>query len=103
MSITLTNITSEAVNNHRYQRDSIEALNVEQQWQAMQAGALMAAFGRHRSSLALGGSGTAMARPSSKLARTLFPANPRQIMSDPRKDAMLAAPSNRGFNLRAKV
>jgi hypothetical protein len=100
----LTDIHVAAVGEHRYQRDFVEALNVEQHWQAMRAGAMVAAGGTPAgSAVALGASGTALARSRSKLARTLFPANPRQIMSDPNKDAMLRAPSNRGFNLRAKV
>lgn len=70
----------------------------------MRAGALLATGGaKTGSALALGGSGTALARSRNKLARTLFPTNPRQIMSDPNKDAMLQAPSCRGFNLQAKV
>jgi len=104
VSVTLTDVRIEAVSHHRYQRDSVEASNVEQHWQAMRAGVVLATGGAPLgSTVALGGSGTAMARARTKLARTLFPANPRQIMSDPNKDAMLHAPSNRGFNLRAKV
>lgn len=103
MSVTLTNIAVDAVNEHRYHRDSIGALNVEQQWQAMRAAVSASGAAPFGAALALSASGTAMSRSREKLARTLFPANPRQIMSDPRKDAMLAAPSNRGFNLRAKV
>ena len=104
MSVTLTDIRVTAVSEHRYQRDSVEALNVEQHWQAMRVGVMLATGGTPTgSAVALGGSGTALARTRSKLARTLFPTNPRQIMSDPNKDAMLHAPSNRGFNLRAKV
>jgi hypothetical protein len=70
----------------------------------MRVGVIFATGGApNGSAVALGGSGAALARSRTKLARTLFPANPRQIMSDPNKDAMLHAPSNRGFNLRAKV
>ncbi len=105
MSVTLTDFRIEAVSNHRYQRDSVDALNVAQQWQAMRTAVSASGAAPLGAAIALGagGTATAMTRPREKLARTLFPANPRQIMSDPRKDAMLAAPSNRGFNLRAKV
>jgi hypothetical protein len=105
VSVTLTDIRVEAsISNHRYLRDSAQALNVEQQFQAMRVGA-HAAAGTTQSgvAVALGGSGSALARSRARVFRTLFPENPAQIMSHPSKNAMLQAASSHGFNLRKNV